>query len=187
MVSEGDLIEIEKQPEPLLGRVFKTKIFHTVLIDVVNNHRVMISNSKLRDQTIHSLSKFASARGLRERLIFKIGYDTPSSSVKKMFQQAFAKACEQSDGTIDENHPLEIRVLDAGDHAVAWGIFYYIKEVQHLVKTRQLLTEEILEMSHQFEISLATPQTHVISTTVDTGAGSHENDGGQSTADLKIT
>ena len=90
MVSEGDLIEIEINTEPLLGRVFKTKIFHTVLIDVVNNHRVMISNSRLRDQTIHSLSKFASARGLREKLIFKIGYDTSSASVKKMFRQAFA-------------------------------------------------------------------------------------------------
>jgi len=164
MVSEGDLIEIEIQPEPLLGRVFKTKIFHTVLIDVVNNHRIMISNSRLRDQTIHSLSKFASARGLRERLIFKIGYDTPSRSVKKMFEEAFAKACERSDGIIDEAHPLEIRVIDAGDHAVAWGIFYYIKEVQHLVRTRQLLTEEILETSALHNISLATPQTHVIAT-----------------------
>ena len=162
MVSEGDLIEIERQPDPLLGRVFKTKIFHTVLVDIVNNHRVVISNSKLRDQTIHSLSRFASARGLREKLVFKIGYDTPSESVKAMFQQAFANACKASDGTIDENHPLEIRVLDAGDHAIAWGIFYYLKEVQQLVKIRQLLTEEILETSRLHNISLATPHTHVI-------------------------
>lgn len=173
MVSEGDLIEIEINTEPLLGRVFKTKIFHTVLIDVVNNHRVMISNSRLRDQTIHSLSKFASARGLREKLIFKIGYDTSSASVKKMFRQAFANTCNASDGTIDENHPLEIRVLDAGDHAVAWGVFYYIKEVQHLVKIRQALTEEILEVSHQYDISLATPQTHVITTTTSQSGMSH--------------
>ena len=79
-----------------------------------------------------------------------------------MFQQAFASACEASNGTIDETHPLEIRVLDAGDHAVAWGVFYYIKEVQQLVKTRQLLTEEILEMSRRHDISLATPHTHVV-------------------------
>jgi len=162
MVSEGDLIEIDSQPGPLLGRVFKTKIFHTVLIDIVNNHRVVISNSRLRDHTIHSLSRFASARGLREKLVFKIGYDTSSKAVKEMFQQAFATACKASDGTIDENHPLEIRVLDAGDHAVAWGIFYYLKEVQQLVGVRQMLTEEILETSRQHDISLATPHTHVI-------------------------
>ncbi|MEM7257912.1 MAG: mechanosensitive ion channel family protein, partial [Pseudomonadota bacterium] len=52
MVSEGDLIELDDPP--LLCRVFKTKIFHTVVIDVINNHRVMISNSRLRQQTIHT-------------------------------------------------------------------------------------------------------------------------------------
>ncbi len=167
MVSEGDLIEIET-PEPFLGRVFKTKIFHTVLIDVVNNHRVMISNARLRDYTIHSLSKFASARGLRERLEFKIGYDTDSATIKKMFTHAFSIACSNSQGCLDETHPLEIRVLDAGDHAVKWGIFYYLKEVQHLVATRQLLIETILDASREFNISLATPHTHVVENTVAT-------------------
>jgi len=128
MVSEGDLIEIDHPP--LIGRVFKTKIFHTVLIDVVNNHRVMISNSKLRDHTIQSLSKFASARGLRERLIFKIGYDTSPAAVKRMFTSAFDQACTTADGRLDKTHPLEIRMLDAGDHAVEWAVFYYIKDAQ---------------------------------------------------------
>ncbi|OED41792.1 hypothetical protein AB833_08805 [Chromatiales bacterium (ex Bugula neritina AB1)] len=161
MVSEGDLIEIAI-PEPFLARVFKTKIFHTVLIDIVNNHRVMISNSKLRDYPIHSLSKFASARGLRERLIFKIGYDTESDRVKKMFTQAFATVCANTNSSLDETHALEIRVIEAGDHAVEWAIFYYIKEVQGLVATRHMMIETILGTSHEYGISLATPQTHVV-------------------------
>lgn len=161
MLSEGDLIEITDPP--LIGRVFKTKIFHTVLIDVVNNHRVMISNSKLRDHTIQSLSKFASARGLREKLVFKIGYDTTSTAVKKMFTEAFDNACVATEGKLDNTHPLEIRVLDTGDHAVEWGVFYYIKEVQSLIATRQLFVEEILDTSIRHNISLATPQTHVVS------------------------
>lgn len=160
MVSEGDLIEIDNPP--LLGRVFKTKIFHTVLIDVVNNHRVMISNSKLRNQTIQSLSKFASARGLRERLIFKIGYDTSPDAVKKMFNEAFDIACTTTDGALDKTHPLEIRMLDAGDHAIEWGVFYYIKDVSNLIATRQQLMEVTLESSIRHNISLATPQTHVV-------------------------
>lgn len=160
MVSEGDLIEIDSPP--LLGRVFKTKIFHTVLIDVVNNHRVMISNSKLRNHTIHSLSKFASARGLRERLVFKIGYDTNSAAVKQMFSEAFNNACEHSDGKLDTTHPPEIRVLEAGDHAVDWALFYYTKDVTGLLATRQRLIEEILDTSIRHNISLATPSTHVV-------------------------
>jgi small-conductance mechanosensitive channel len=160
MVSEGDVIEIDDPP--LLCRVFKTKIFHTVVIDVINNHRVMISNSRLREQTIHSLSKFASARGLRERLVFKIGYDTEPRTVRKMFEEAFQKVCELEQSKVDENHPPEIRVLDTGDHAIEWGFFYYTKNVQSLIATRQLLMETILNTSIEYGISLATPQTHVV-------------------------
>lgn len=161
MLSEGDLIELG-DTNPLLARVFKTKIFHTVLIDIVNNHRIMVSNSKLREQTIHSLSKFASAKGLRERLAFKIGYDTSTENVKAMFTAAFEKIASDDSNDIDNSHPLEIRVLNTGDHAVEWGIFYYIKDVSGIIAVRQRLFEEILETSRQHGISLSTPQTHVV-------------------------
>lgn len=160
MVSEGDLIELDDPP--LLGRVFKTKIFHTVIIDIVNNHRVMISNSRLRQQTIHSLSKFASARGLREKLVFKIGYDTDADAVKKLLSEAYDQACQLDSNKLDTTHPLEIRVLDTGDHAVEWGMFYYLKDVHSLISTRQQLMEIILTTSHAHGISLSTPQTHVV-------------------------
>lgn len=161
MLSEGDLIELGDS-NPVFARVFKTKIFHTVLIDIVNNHRIMVSNSKLRDQTIHSLSKFASAKGLREKLSFKIGYDTRSDDVKQMFNEAFDAVSQDSNNMIDDSHPLEIRVLETGDHAVEWGFFYYIKEVNGIIAVRQRLLEEILEASHRHGISLSTPQTHVV-------------------------
>ncbi len=161
MLSEGDVIELG-DTNPLLVRVFKTKIFHTVLIDMVNNHRIMVSNSKLRGQTIHSLSKFASAKGLREKLIFKIGYDSSTSDVKIMLNAAFDKIANDDSNTIDETHPLEIRVLETGDHAVEWGIFYYIKEVSDIIAIRQRLYEEILETSREHGISLSTPHTHVV-------------------------
>ncbi len=161
MLSEGDLIEIGES-EPLLARVFKTKIFHTVLIDIINNHRVMVSNSKLREQTIHSLSKFASAKGLREKLTFKIGYGTSSIDVKTMFNEAFDQIAEDTENTIDDSHPLEIRVLETGDHAVEWGIFYYLKDVNGIVAVRQQMLEKILETSRIRGISLSTPQTHLV-------------------------
>jgi len=160
MVSEGDLIEIEA-PDKLLARVFKTKIFHTVLIDVVNNHRIMMSNSTLRAHPIHSLSKFASAKGLREKLSFKIGYDVTPDQVKHLFNEAF-EAIVADSNPVDDAHPLEIRVLETGDHAVEWGVFYYIKEVQDIIPVRQKFTETILNTSVGHGISLSTPKTHVV-------------------------
>lgn len=162
MLSEGDVIEIGDN-NPLLLRVFKTKIFHTVLIDVINNHRIMMSNSRLREHTIHSLSKFASAKGLREKLTFKIGYDTKTDDVKAMLNDAFASFNNDANSAIDNSHPLEIRVLETGDHAVEWGVFYYIKDVNGLMTVRQSLNEEILEASYRHGISLSTPVTQVVS------------------------
>jgi small-conductance mechanosensitive channel len=161
MVSEGDVIEIDDGSK-LLARVFKTKVFHTVLVDVIDNHRVMIGNARLRNCTIHNLSRFASARGLRERLVFKIGYDVSPERVKKLFHTAFDTICQDESIAIDPTHPLEIRVLDTGDHAVEWGVFYYIKEIVQKVKSRQAFMEEILLVSVNHDISLATPQTHVV-------------------------
>jgi len=53
-------------------------------------------------------------------------------------------------------------VLDTGDHAVEWGVFYYLKNVSEIIAVRQRLYEEILEASHEHGISLSTPQTHVV-------------------------
>ena len=79
-----------------------------------------------------------------------------------MLADAFDQACTTADGKLDKTHPLEIRMLDAGDHAIEWGVFYYTKDVSGLVATRQLLMETILEASIEHNISLATPNTHVV-------------------------
>jgi len=72
MLSEGDIVQFHDNGL-FYGRVHKTKVFHTVMLNIPTNHRVMIRNSKLRDFTVHNLSKFASARGLRDPCRFSKG------------------------------------------------------------------------------------------------------------------
>jgi len=156
LVEEGDVIELSGE-SGLLAVVFKTKLFHTELLNIPNNHRVMIPNAQLRSQTLHNLSKFASAKGLRESLSFKIGYDTPSSKIKGMFEEAFKEACEREQLPILSQYPLEIKVIDTGDYAVTWRVFYYTKEVKSLLGTRQRFLELIHERALTNGISLATP------------------------------
>lgn len=159
MVEVGDVIELDDGSKTI-SVVYKTKVFHTELLNLVNNHRIMIKNSRLRDLTIHNLSKFASARGLRENLHFKIDYNTDESKVRAMFEKAFEKARENPDIFVDANLPLEIAVVDAGDYAVEWSIFYYTKEVKSLIRTRHMMRETVLVTSKQCGISLATPVLH---------------------------
>ena len=157
-IDEGDVIEINDGQ--LIAQVFRTKLFHTELFNLVNNNRVLLKNAKLREMTIQNLSKFASMRGYRENLSFKIGYDHQPAEVREMFEAAFERVLKVEEIGIDSNHPLEVQIIDAGDYAVKWGVYYYTKDLKKLIKTRQRFTEIILDESIQRNISLSTPDLY---------------------------
>lgn len=159
MFSEGDVIQFN-DGEDIYGLVYKTKVFHTVILNIANNHRIMIKNSKLRDFTVHNLSKFASARGLRESLSFKIGYDVSDSQVRKLFEAVYDVAKEDNGIPIEKQYNLEFGIKDTGDHAVEWLFFYYTKDVEKLLLTRQRFLQLMLTTSIEHGISLSTPFTH---------------------------
>lgn len=158
LIDEGDVIELSLDGEKITSTIFRVKVFHTELLGHVSNHRMMIRNSKFRDLTIHSLSRFASARGLREGLSFNIGYDTDASRVVEFFKEVFETAQLDKDIKISPNHDYELRVTDTGDDAIEWTVFYYTKDVSCLIRTRQLLRSQIMELAVDKEISLATPK-----------------------------
>ncbi len=161
ILEEGDVVRM-KGADPLYAMVFKTKMFHTELLDIVGNHRILVRNAALRDQAIHNLSKFASARGLRERLDFRIGYDAPPARVREMLESAWQKAVDEQTEGIENQFPLEIGLHKTGDHAVEWSVFYYTKQPERLPAIRQALNEIFLKTSLEHGISLATPLTQVV-------------------------
>ena len=156
VLEEGDVIEVYSA-KPIVGTVFKTKLFHTELLDLATNHRVLIPNLKLRQTELFNLSKFASAKGLRERLSFKIGYDVRQSRVRQLFAEVFETAQKDVDLPLNHQHGYDLRVLDTGDFAIEWGFFYYIKEVKQLLVTRHRLLALIAQSAEDKGISLATP------------------------------
>ncbi len=158
MLTEGDVIQF-KDNETIYGLVYKTKVFHTVILNIPNNHRIMIRNSRLRDFTVHNLSKFASARGLRESLSFKLSYNTPVEAVEDLFSSVYEAAKADNSIFIEDQYDLEYGVKETGDHAVEWVFYYYTKEVGKLLLTRQRLLQLMLERSVDKGISLSTPFT----------------------------
>ncbi len=156
LVEEGDVIEIDNSRK-IIGVVFKTRIFHTEILNLVNNHRVMIRNARLRDYQIYNFSKFASARGLRDSLSFKVGYDVSQSALQSLFEKAFEKARTEPAIAVEYQHPFELRAMNSGDFAVEWAVFYYSKAPEKILANRQLLTAIILKTAQEENISLATP------------------------------
>lgn len=163
LVEEGDVIEFNDGGALVYGLVFKTKIFHTEILDLVNNHRVMVQNARLRGLTLNNLSRFASARGLRERLDFRIGYDVNEKRVAQLLQDAFALASSNRDIAIEANHAPQILATDAGDDAITWSLFYHTKEPRLLHRTRQRLRALVIGLARERGISLATPRLVQIS------------------------
>lgn len=161
MLEEGDVIEL-RGADSMYGVVYKTKVFHTEILNLLDNHRIMIRNALLRDQIIHNLSKFASAKGLREKLSFKIAYDTPPEQVEKMLQQAWETALEKEVVGLQAQHEIEIGILNTGDHAVEWAVYYHTKSIEQLPRTRMDLNRIFLKTANAHGISLATPLTHVL-------------------------
>ena len=155
LLQEKDVIELPNKN--FMGLVFKTKMFHTELLCLRNNHRVMIPNSTLRQSMLYNLSKFASAKGFRDSLSFTIGYDVSHDRVKNFFEKCFQIAEDDRSLDILEQHPLEVRIDDAGDYAVHWTIFYYIKDVRKVLGIRHAFRNIIVIESQKDKISLATP------------------------------
>ncbi len=158
LLGERDVIRITEGGEELYAIVHRTRAFHTELLNLVDNHRLMIRNSKLRDHTVHNLSRYASAKGLRESLSFKIGYNVAPNEVRALFQSAYEQA-EADDLAIEFQHPLEVRLQDAGDHAIDWSVHYYTKNEQALIATRQAFRERILDAALTQKVDLSTPIT----------------------------
>jgi small-conductance mechanosensitive channel len=155
LMQEKDVIELSDQK--FIGIVFKTKMFHTELLCLTNNNRVMMPNSTLRQSMIRNLSKFASAKGLRESLSFNIGYDVNQTKVNELFNECFKIAIQDNSIEILEQHPIEIRISAAGDYAIEWTIFYYIKDIRKVLSIRHSMLALITKQSAEKGISLATP------------------------------
>jgi len=156
LVEEGDVIELG-DTDPTVATVFKTKMFHSELLNMANNHRTMISNAALRGTTIHNLSKFASAKGLREAVRLKVGYDTSRDTMQAYVDDVFAQLASDRDVPVEQGTRPELHTTDAGDFAVEWTVFYYTKDVRKVLGTRQRVLSALIDGARAHGVDLSTP------------------------------
>ena len=173
MVEEGDILLISYEGKTVYANVYKTRMLHTELLDITNNHRMMIKNTQLRALFLQNLSKFASAKGLRENLTFNIGYDVTPKTVRDFFAKVETLLKEDYEENYESQHPIEVAIDATGDHAIQWTVFFYTKNIKQILKTRQLFRELILNMAIDEGISLATPLTHIINKSTESETSSN--------------
>ncbi|MGI1677648.1 MAG: mechanosensitive ion channel [Cellvibrionaceae bacterium] len=72
MLEDGDVVKLgDSGDEYIISRV---TLIYTILLDVRNNHRILLRNSQVLNARVDNLSKRASIDGLRHSMEFNIGY-----------------------------------------------------------------------------------------------------------------
>ncbi|PHR58483.1 MAG: hypothetical protein COA44_03290 [Arcobacter sp.] len=174
MLEDGDVIQFGESSDEYI--INKVTLIYTILLDVRNNHRTLIKNSKLVDARIDNLSKKASTDGLRMKLSYKIGYPPKENiegfkkQINEMFAEVNTYAIKDEDIKINENIAFEWYLHETGDYALEYDLFYYIDALpntkvtrtvrSYLLKTPNLLNEAVYTASLHHNIDLSTPILH---------------------------
>ena len=174
MLEDGDVIQFGDEKDEYI--INKVTFIYTILLDVRNNHRTLIKNSKLVDAKVDNLSKKASTDGLRMKLSYKIGYPKKEdllefkSAIKDMFVEVNKNAIKNEDIKINEKISFECYLNETGDYALEYDLIYYLDGLPntkvtrtvraYILKTPNLINEEVYNMSMKYNIDLSTPKLY---------------------------
>jgi len=186
ILEDGDVVVIEgHKDEYVISRV---TLIYVVLYDIRNNHRTLLRNSQFTQSRIDNLSRVASTDGIRQALLYKIGYpkitggerDTRmadltafKNKVDGMFTAAFENCKDAKNIKINENRPFEWALTSAGDFALEYTLWIYLERIpnskitstlrRHLMGTIYAVNEAVYTSSIAHDIDLSTPNVHQVS------------------------
>lgn len=142
----------------ILAILRRISLTQTTFRDLVQKHKIVIPNSKLRSTKIEILNR-SGQTGWNDYIEYKIGYDTPSKQVEDFFEKVWEVASEKSASLNFEKKP-KVSLIEAGDHAILWRLHYQLDNIYHLKPTRFNINRAAFDLQKEFNLSLATPITH---------------------------
>lgn len=144
----------------ILAVTDKISLTQTTFRDLVQKHKIIIPNGKLRNTKIEILNR-SGQTGWNDFIEYKIGYNTTSKQVKAFFDKVWAVSCEKSNALNFDKKP-KISIVEAGDHAILWRIHYHLENIYHLKTARFSINRVAFDLQEEFSLSLATPITHQV-------------------------
>lgn len=179
ILEDGDVVTLsDHKNEYIIARV---TLIYVVLYDVRNNHRTLIRNSQFIQSRIDNLSRIASSDGVRQALVYNIGYpqfsqdielrtqelDAFKKQINALFDRSFKACCGDENIKINENKPFEWALTNAGDYALEYTLWIYLERIpntkvtarirQHLMGTIFKTNEAVYTASILEGIDLSTP------------------------------
>ena len=174
MFADGDAIRFDNDgPIYVINRV---SLIYTTLLNVGNNNRAVLRNSKIIENKVENLTRRASIEGLRQSLSFKVSYPiitTTKDSTKEtelklrsevdhyykkietMFTNANDEVKKNCNGCIANNTQFDWRITNAGDYALEVTMHYYLAPLP-VTKLTKKLRKILFETRHQIVSSVYT-------------------------------
>ncbi len=157
MFEDGEAVRFTEQgPIYVINRI---SLIYTTLLNVENNNKAMIRNSKIMDNKIENLTRRASVEGLRQSLSFKVSYpkfddvtgengekdshlrsevDRYYHKLETMFKEANEYVQKNSEESIAQNTPFDWGIVNAGDYALEIIMHYYLAPLPATKLTKKL-------------------------------------------------
>jgi hypothetical protein len=142
----------------ILAILRRISLTETTFSDLVQKHKIIIPNAKLRNTKIEILNR-SGKTVWNDYIEYKIGYSIPSKQVEAFFAKVWEVACEKSVALNFEKKP-KVSLIETGDHAILWRLHYQIDNIYHLKPARYAINRVAFDLQAEFDLSLATPITH---------------------------
>lgn len=155
-VQPGSVVQVNEHQ--LLGIVIQTTLTQTVFYDLRMRHQVLLPNSKFRTAKVEVLNN-SPAKGIRRFIDFNIGYGIAASEVEAFLEQVWETAAAK-ENAINADVKPRIRILNNGDHAVTWRMFFTVSNVYRFLEAEYAVNHAAYELSLETGIGLDTPTTH---------------------------
>lgn len=163
-VEAGAVIRVKELG--ITGVVMRITLSQTTIRDLTQKHEIALPNSRLRNATVETISN-SSSNGFRDFLDFKIGYEHSVDSVVEFLTEVWSLTLKEEQAINADKAPI-ISVVDNGDHAVTWRLFYYLKNPYRLLQARNNVQTCAFKLSQLKNMGLNTPVTHqILPNTVD--------------------
>ena len=199
ILEDGDVVVIDGHPDEYI--ISKVTLIYVILYDIRNNHRTLIRNNQFIRTKIDNLSRIASTDGIRQKLVYKIGYpDFKHESaeerskqlrsfrnrVERLFNLAYEECNQDAENKINKTRPFEWALTSAGDYALEYTLWFYLERIpntkitakirKHLMGTTYKVNEAVYSASVIENLNLSTPTLNHVSlqSTASTVSGRQE-------------
>lgn len=159
-IEPGCVVKVDEHR--LLAIVLQISLTQITFRDLAHRHLILLPNSRFRNSKIEVLSA-SPVSGLEQFVDFKIGYGEPGKHIEEFLEKVWQSA-SSSEKCINPDKSPRVRLVETGDHAVTWRLYYTVANIYRLFEARFAINRSAYELSSDMNVDLQTPMTHEVET-----------------------